>query len=143
MTGEILINDAPEDRCFGCGHSNDQGLKLEFRKTGDASVETTYTVPEHFNGQTGIVHGGIQATLLDEVIGMSIHVLLGKERGRIVTAEMKLRYRRPTPTGVPLAVRGRVVRREDSNLFCEAEIVDTDGEVLTQGEARWRHLPEG
>jgi uncharacterized protein (TIGR00369 family) len=139
---EWLINDGPDDYCFGCGQRNEGGLKLRFRKTGDASVETVYTPPKVYQGAPGVVHGGIQATLIDEVMGMAAHVGLGHDDGRIVTAELKLRYPRPTPTDVPLTVRGRLVRRDGSHLFLEAQICDADGQLLTEAEARWRHFPE-
>jgi uncharacterized protein (TIGR00369 family) len=140
---EWITNDGPEDYCFGCGQRNESGLKLRFRPTGDASVETFYTPPNHFNGAPGVVHGGIQAALIDEIMGMAAHVGLGHDdNGRIVTAELNLRYRRPTPIGVELHVVGRLVRREGTQLFLEAEIKDADGNVLTEGTARWRHFPE-
>ena len=137
-----IVNDGPEDYCFGCGQRNEGGLKLRFRPTGDASVETIYTPPDVYRGAPGVVHGGIQAALIDEVMGMAAHVGLGHDDGRIVTAELNIRYRRPTPMGQPLTVQGRLVRRDGTHLFLEAEICDADGNVLTEGKARWRHFPD-
>jgi uncharacterized protein (TIGR00369 family) len=135
-----IVHDGPEDYCFGCGQRNEDGLRLSYRRTSEASVECEYTVPEKFRGAEGIVHGGIQATLLDEVMGLAAHSSLRNEPHKIVTVDFRVRYRRPTTIGTPLLIRGRVDRVEDSNMHLTGEIVDADGEVLTEGEARWKRL---
>jgi acyl-coenzyme A thioesterase PaaI-like protein len=135
MTVEIVM-DGPDDRCFGCGQANHAGLRMRFRKTA-LGAEADYTVPDDYNGTPGVVHGGIQAALLDEVMGVGVHLLYPD--APIVTASFNLRYRRPVPTNTPLVIRSRVVREEPPSVFLEGEIT-SDGEVLTSAEARWRIL---
>lgn len=139
MSGWI-VNDGPEDTCFGCGQRNEQGLRMRFRKTSDTSVESEYTVPQHYGGSSGVVHGGIQAALLDEVMGMAIHVGEGEQKLRIVTAAFDLRYRRPVPTLTPLLIRGWVVGEDGPRFDLEGEIVGPEGQTFTQAKARWRVL---
>jgi uncharacterized protein (TIGR00369 family) len=127
-------------RCFGCGQDNDSGLRLRFRRTGEGSVEAEYSVPDHFRGAEGVVHGGIQATLLDEVMGLAVHTMLAGTDHKIVTAELNVRYRKATPTEVPLAIRASLTRVEGTNLFLSAAITDASGEVLTEADGRWRRL---
>jgi uncharacterized protein (TIGR00369 family) len=134
---EWLTNDG---RCFGCGRDNESGFRLRFRRTGEGSVEAEYTVPEHFRGAEGVVHGGIQATLLDEVMGLAAHTLLGAEDHKIVTAELNVRYRKAAPIEVPLTIRGALVRVEGSNMFFTGEILDGSGALLTDADARWKRL---
>ncbi|MGH2760418.1 MAG: PaaI family thioesterase [Actinomycetota bacterium] len=136
---EWLVMDGPEDTCFGCGQRNDLGLRLRFQLFEDGSVEAEYVTPKHFAGAPGVVHGGIQAAMLDEVQGIALHSALGPQ-ARIATADFRLRYRRPVPDEQPLVLRGRIVRSEDPSYFTEGEIVGADGEVLTRAEARWRRL---
>jgi len=138
MDGERIVNDGPEDRCFGCGHANPRGLRMVFRRTAEG-IECEYTAPDHLAGAPGVVHGGVQAALLDEVLGMAAHG--PEERLHLVTVDFRLRYRRPAATGAPLRVRGRLVRVEGRDRFLEGEILDGAGEVLTRAEARWRALP--
>jgi uncharacterized protein (TIGR00369 family) len=137
---EWIVRDGPDATCFGCGQANESGLRLRFRKTGDSSVEAPFDAPDHLRGAKGVLHGGIQATLLDEVMGKAAHVGLGPDDGRIVTADFNLSYRRVVHTGTALTVRGRLVRREDSNLFLEGEIVDETDTVLTTAQARWKKI---
>ncbi len=137
---EVIVNDGPEDRCFGCGHRNEQGLKLRFRVLENGDIETEYIAPEFFCGASGVVHGGIQATLLDEAMGISIHAAPGTEGLNAATVDFRLRYRRPTPTNAPLKIRSRLLRSEGRDYFVEGEIIDEAGVVLTRAEARWRSL---
>jgi uncharacterized protein (TIGR00369 family) len=136
----VLVNDDPGNRCFGCSPHNDRGLNLTFQKTGPGSVECHYTVSEHFCGAEGVIHGGIQAALLDEAMGMAAHAGSGDERLWIATAEFSLRYRRPAPVGVPIRVRGRLVRVEGRDFYVEGEILDPNGERVTVADARWRQI---
>ena len=85
-----------------------------------------------------MIHGGVQATLLDEAMGMAVRTAMGDDERWIVTAEFKLRYRLPAPTGRAVTVRGSVVRRAGDDFFTEGAIVDADGERLTIAESRWR-----
>lgn len=141
--GETWKNDGPDATCFGCGHRNERGLKMVFTRTGPLTVEATWEAEPHWCGAPSVVHGGIQAALLDEVMGIAGHCGYsedGAESFDLVTAEFQLRYRRPVPAGVTLHLEGRVDRVEGRDVFIEGEIRDAGGEVLTRGEARWRKL---
>jgi len=135
-----LVSDGPEARCFGCGQRNEHGLRLRFRRTGPAAVEAAYQAPEHFAGAPGVVHGGIQAALLDEALGFAANAADDRRDFDIVTVEFSLRYRRPAPTGQPLRIRGRLLRSEGRDFWMAGEIVDACEVVLTVAEARWRRI---
>jgi acyl-coenzyme A thioesterase PaaI-like protein len=141
--GETWRNDEPDATCFGCGHRNERGLKLVFTRTGPRTVEATWEAEPHWCGAPNVVHGGIQAALLDEVMGVAGHCGFdaeGAEPFDLVTADFSLRYRRPCPAGVPLRLEGRVERVEGRDVFVTGEIRSAEGEVLTRAEARWRRL---
>jgi uncharacterized protein (TIGR00369 family) len=137
---EWIVNDGPEDRCFGCGHSNPDGLRLRFRRTGPGAVEAPYTAPESVAGAPGVIHGGIQAAVLDEVLGMAASLDVDAPETSVVTVDFRIRYRRPAPTGRPLRARGRVLRVDGADVFVQGELVDESDEVLTRATARWRRV---
>ena len=89
------------------------GLHLQFLVTGPGVVECEYIVPAHLCGRPTVVHGGIQATLLDEVMGKAVQAGLPAEFSgrRCVTAGFSLRYRKPAPIGEPLTARGQLDRK--------------------------------
>lgn len=130
--------------CFGCGPANTGGLHLQFLVTGPGVVECEYTVPAHLCGRPTVVHGGIQATLLDEVMGKAVQAGLPPELAgrRSVTAAFSVRYRKPAPIGEPLTARGKFLRIEGSNVFVGGVLTDSAGNELTTAEARWRLLDD-
>lgn len=136
---EIVI-DYPDNGCFGCSPHNDHGMQLRFRRVSRGKAEAHYTVPEHMQGGPGVVHGGIQAVLLDETMGVAIHQLDDPGDPQVVTVEFHLRYRRPAPVGRALIVCGEVVRHDERDYWVEGTILDADRQLLTAAEARWRKI---
>jgi uncharacterized protein (TIGR00369 family) len=124
-------------RCFACGKDNPQGLKLEVRKTPDG-VELDYVLPEHFAGWQGIAHGGIVATILDELLAWAC-----TNAGRnCVTAEMTVRYRRPVKTGSPLRGFGRITGEKGKLLFTEARLLDESGTLVAEATGKMMAVKE-
>jgi uncharacterized protein (TIGR00369 family) len=139
--GEILVRDDSENVCFGCSPHNPRGLQLRFTRTGDNTVMCRFTAASHLAGAPGVVHGGIQATVLDEVLGVAAHTRFGsEEEPSLVTADFELHYRRPVPLGEPLVVRGELVRAAGRDLHVVGQIETEAGEALTLAEARWRRI---
>jgi uncharacterized protein (TIGR00369 family) len=140
MAGETEQAEGSYQACYGCGQKNAQGLRMTFAHLADGTAECVYTAAEHLAGAPGVIHGGVQATLLDEVMGHAIHVGDVDPDLDVATVDFSLRYRRPAPVGVPLVLRARLVRSEGRDFFVTGEIVSPKGEVLTTAEARWRRV---
>jgi len=128
-----MSNRQPSSRsCFVCGRENPVGLKVRWDQHPEAGeIRGTVTVPEHFNGYPGVTHGGIVAAILDETAGRTILMDGGFEE-LMVTAKLEVGYRRPTPTGVPLQVVGRLLKRSGSRAEAEAELRLPDGSVTAR-----------
>lgn len=138
----ITVDRSGVDRCFGCGLANDNGLQLRFERYGDGTVEVRHhTDPDHC-GLDSVVHGGIQATVLDEVMGIAAQLALPAEATDLacVTAEMQLRYRRPVPMANEVVARARVERIAEPDFFVVGAIVGPEGDHLTEATSRWRQL---
>ncbi len=119
-----------DNRCFGCGPANANGLRLEFLLASDGAVVSLPVVPEAFEGHPGFLHGGIIATLLDEAMSKAVRAL-----GRpSMTRKLEVEYLRPVPSGAPLRIEGRVVRSEGRKHWAEAVIVDAEETVLAQSK---------
>ena len=119
--------------CFGCSATNPQGLKLSFRHT-EQGCSTSCTVPGNLCGFDGLVHGGIIATLLDEVSGWAIFSHLGRLG---VTREMTTRYQKPVPINTELIIEGRIVSHDERTAVVRATIHSTDGMLLAEGDSAW------
>jgi uncharacterized protein (TIGR00369 family) len=124
---------AADGGCFGCSADNASGLQLKFFRR-DELVVAEHVVADHFHGAPGVVHGGIVATLLDEV---SCAAAVFTRDRHVVTGELSIRYRRPCPVEAPLALSARVV--DDAHpryLVVEAE-VRSAGEVVAQSSGKF------
>ena len=122
-----------EGMCFGCGKNNPIGLKLEFDLDEEnLSVEGRFTPRTEHEGYTGIMHGGLVATLLDEAM-----VKLVWDMGiSAVTASLEVRMVKPVPVGQELTIKGRVDTQQGRMIYTSAEVEDTDGNVLARGKAK-------
>ena len=88
--------------CYGCDPHSPQGLRMEFYEDGDDIVSVWNPRPE-FQGWVDTLHGGIQATLADEI---SSWVVFRKFQTSGVTSRMEVRYHKPIRT-----TGGRIVLR--------------------------------
>jgi uncharacterized protein (TIGR00369 family) len=115
---------------------------LGFEQYPDGTIETEHRTAPHHCGVETVVHGGIQATILDEVMGVAAQLGLSADDGTApcVTAEMQLAYRRPVPIDTPVVARSRLVRVDGRDLYVEGAIVADSGEVRTSATSRWRQL---
>ncbi len=125
--------------CFVCGLENPFGLKLHFYATGPDEVEVKYTVPDRFQGYPGVVHGGILASMLDEVLG---RVFMIDDPNRFMyTGRMTARYRKPVPTGKPLRMVGKIIKDRNRVAQSKAELYGPEGELLVEAEGLLIKLP--
>ena len=118
-------------RCFACGKANPHGLKLPVVEKSD-HVELDYTVPEDFAGWQGVVHGGIVATILDELLAYACN----QTDRSMLTAEMTVRYRRPVRTGQPIHGIGRITEDRGRLALAEARLLDRSGQLLAEATGK-------
>jgi acyl-coenzyme A thioesterase PaaI-like protein len=104
------------------GTANPIAPPLTVRMLDDATVVGECTMRQIHEGPPGAVHGGWVSTLLDQLLG---HATAASGNPGF-TAELTVRYRRPTPYGVPLTLRGRTDEVDGRRVRASAEIVVDD-----------------
>jgi acyl-coenzyme A thioesterase PaaI-like protein len=102
---------SPNAICFGCGPKNPIGLHIKSRPEGD-SVVADWTPGPHHTAFGDFVNGGILSVLLDCHGNMTAAYALMKARGLdsppgTVTAELAVKFLRPTPLGTTLHLSAR------------------------------------
>lgn len=124
------LSHAAQNRCFGCGEANPNGLQLEFLLADDGTVVCPVSIPDHFEGHPGFLHGGIIATLLDETMSKAV-----RARGlTAMTRHLEVDYRRPVPSCTPIRMEGRILRDDGRKHFVEAIIFDAESTPLAHGK---------
>jgi acyl-coenzyme A thioesterase PaaI-like protein len=126
--------------CFVCGLENPVGLRLAFYSSGPGEAICDYVAPDHYQGYPGVVHGGIVASMLDEIVGRA--AMADETERFMMTARLEIRYRQPVPVGTPLRLVGRLVSRRGRAAHATGQIVLPDGTVGAEAEALLVDLPE-
>jgi acyl-coenzyme A thioesterase PaaI-like protein len=142
LTSDVVTEEgrfeASPHACFACGELNANGLHLVLHVAGDTCWTEVALRPD-FQGWEGIAHGGILATILDEVMGWA----LASQDAWGFTARISIEYRRPVPIGAAIRADGRIVERRRRLLRTSGRIVDpTSGDVYATAEGLYVAAPE-
>lgn len=121
-----------DHNCFACGLENPIGMRLQI-ELGEGIAAARWTAGEHYVGWSDKLHGGIIATLLDEVMAWAPSSF----DSWAVTAEMTVRYRSPAMPGEELQAEGRVVERRRRIYDVRGEVRGGDGRVIAEGHGRY------
>jgi len=123
-----LIDDR---NCFVCGEENRGGLQLRFEidKQG-RKIRTEFVPTRIYQGYSGVVHGGIISTVLDEAM-TKLAFSLGLDA---VTGKLTVRFRNPLMVGERIVVSGELVKEGGKSIEARAEAVKDDGTVVASAE---------
>ncbi|NND82658.1 MAG: PaaI family thioesterase [Gammaproteobacteria bacterium] len=158
MSSDCTHKQPNASMCFICGRDNPFGLHMYFYDNQTDKVVGNITPDERYQGYPGVVHGGILASILDEVIGRV--AMIGDHHRFMMTVTLKVSYRLPVEVGTPLhavgeliKLRGRIGKASgkiylpDGAVACEAEmtLADMPAEIATESRIQslgWRVDPD-
>ena len=134
------MNKQPNsDHCFVCGRKNPTGLYMQFYDNGKDEVCSDYTVASRYQSYPGIVHGGILASMLDEVVGRV--AIIGDHHHFMVSVRLQVLYRHPVPVETPLKIKGRIVRLSGRLGKAQGEIILPDGTIACEASITLADVP--
>ncbi len=122
---------ADDGHCFVCGPKNPIGLKLDFSFDGK-TITTEFVPKKEHQGYMNIVHGGIIATLLDEVM-VKLAIELGMPA---VTAQMDTRLKKALHIGEKITVSAEILEARKKLLIASAKAVTVDGTVIAEAKGK-------
>lgn len=125
--------------CFVCGETNPLGLKLRFHTDGRVVTARFKPCPEHI-GFKGVVHGGITATVLDEIMVWACVVATKKFA---YCAELNVRYVKPLAPDQEVTVTSELVADRRGRIFeAKATVLDATGEPLVSATGKYMPIRE-
>jgi len=136
-----IINpfDADQNFCFGCGPKNQIGLKLLFEED-DNKVYASWEPDRLYQGYINVLHGGIIATLLDEVSAWCVYL---KACTAGVTSSMTVRYHRPVHISKgPVTVEAMITKKGKKSALISASLHDGEGRLCAEAELDYFIYPE-
>jgi len=121
--------------CFACGSNNGMGLGLKFYKHEDGTVFGNFFADPKFEGYSGIIHGGIVATLLDSAM---THCLL-MEGIPALTGRLSIKYSTPIRTGTDVKLEARIIDQFHEMFILEGKAL-VNGKKVASAEAKYKTM---
>ncbi len=117
----------PDYRCFGCDPHSPIGLKLEFSVDGQRVI-SEWQPRSDLEGYPGVTHGGILATLADEVGAWYLHAVRGTAG---MTRELHVSYHAPARAEQgPYRLEAHAVEEDAKSSLIEVTIHGADGTLF-------------
>lgn len=126
-----MLND--DQYCFACGPANPRGLQLHDFHFDGTYYSVKWEPLKYYQGWENIVHGGIVATILDEIMTR----LLTAFGHNVVTAEITVRYHHPAPIDQTLTAKSWLVSSKRRLYETKADLVSADGEMVASATAKF------
>jgi uncharacterized protein (TIGR00369 family) len=114
-----------DQSCFACGPQNKNGLQLNIIKN-QTGVQAMIDPPQWAQGYKDTVHGGIIATILDELAVWAAF----KEGSKSVTAELSMRIKNAMRTGQTYVADAKVINIKHRLIEAESRILDKDKNLI-------------
>ncbi|HET9772820.1 MAG TPA: PaaI family thioesterase [Acidimicrobiia bacterium] len=121
--------------CIVSGAANPMGLGMSLWRDGDEALARV-RLGHAFEGAPGRAHGGIVASIFDDVMG----IVLTIHSTPAFTARLTVSYLAPAPIGVELEFRARLTSREGRKLCMAAEATHK-GTLIAEAEGVFIALP--
>ncbi|MFH0896088.1 MAG: PaaI family thioesterase [Bacteroidota bacterium] len=129
----------PDYKCFGCAPHNELGMQMEFYVDGD-DVVSFWNPPAHLQGWINVLHGGIQAALMDEVAYWVVYAQL-KTSG--VTSRIEAKLSKPVFTNKgALKIVGRLIEMKRNIAVIDTAIFDHEGKKCVSGTVHYFTYPK-
>ena len=112
--------------CFVCGSRNPIGLKLHFHTDGKI-VRARFTPESAHNGFINVIHGGLLATVLDEIMVWGCAV---RTKQFSYCAEMTVRYVSPARPGETIIADGELVENKRGRIFLASGVLKREDDSI-------------
>jgi uncharacterized protein (TIGR00369 family) len=133
------MKELPHTRsCFVCGESNPAGLNLRFETDGNI-VQARFVPRMEHVGFKATVHGGLIATVLDEIMVWACAV---RTKKFAFCAELAVRFLNPLTPGQEVLLVGELLQDRRKLFEARAEVKDPSGKIYASGTGKYLPIKE-
>jgi acyl-coenzyme A thioesterase PaaI-like protein len=127
--------------CIGCSPRNPIGIKLDFFLDQKKSTVLSEWEPNpNFQGYQNVLHGGIQAMLLDEIASWVVYTVIGTGG---VTSQLQIRYRKPVYISEgPIRLKAWVDKKEKRLADIKTELYNGKDILCAEALVQYWIYPE-
>jgi uncharacterized protein (TIGR00369 family) len=119
--------------CYGCGEDNEHGLRLRPYHDGEWIV-AEYTAEKRHRGFSRVVHGGVIAALLDEILTCASSIAMDE---LAATVGLEVEFKAPMIIGERYLIRARHLGGKEGRHSSEGEITSESGKVIARGRGHF------
>lgn len=152
MKNQKAIQDYYPDElsyCYGCGRNNEYGHHIKSYWNGEETI-SHFTPKEYHIAIPGYVYGGLIASVIDchgtGSAALAAYKAENREPNtlptlRFVTASLQIDYLKPTPLGVELELRGKIIEVKGRKVVTEITAL-ANGQITAKGKVIAVQVPE-
>ena len=129
-----LFEKYTDHNCFACSSRNQIGIKLEIVQN-DENCFSDFILSNDYTGFPNIIHGGIQATVIDEV---GFWAMYNKYKTIGFTTRMTLDYLNKLEANTKLRAIATKIERNNTLVNVEVKILNKDNAVGTIGNLNYK-----
>ncbi len=127
-----------EHKCFACSKNNLSGLQMTFYEE-DGFVISEWQPKSEFQGYHNVLHGGIQATLMDEISSWCVQIKL-QTAG--VTSRLETKYKRPVYCDKgKIKLKAKIEEVIKNIAKVHVQLFDSDGNLCSESFAKFIVFP--
>lgn len=131
--------DHETNNCFACGTNNPIGLRLSFEES-ERFLHAEWMPTKEYQGYINVLHGGIIATLLDEIGAWCIYVKAGTSA---VTSILSVKYLKPVYLSKgKIKLDAEVIERKDDSAHLHCRLFDGEGKICADADIEYYLYPE-
>lgn len=120
--------------CFACSKHNPIGLQLNFFEDGD-DIISKWIPKKEYTGFHNVLHGGIQAVLMDEVAAWCVQI---KHKTSGLTTKLETRYKKPIYIdGGEITLKSRITNIKRNLVTIKVELFDHEGNLCSESEVQY------
>lgn len=97
------------------------------------ALEMTFKVRPEMANPTGLLHGGMQAAIIDDLIGMTAATL--GEEGFMLTIDLHVNFLGKVEVGQTVKGRARFIRSGKRIAHAVCELIDEKGSLVSRGDS--------
>lgn len=125
--------------CFGCCPDNPIGLKMKFKEDGEF-ITSEWNPSQHLQGYVNVLHGGIQATLIDEISSWTVYI---KAKTGGVTASLKVEYIKPVFINRGnILLKGKLINIDERIATINVELFNHENILCSKAVVNYYIFPE-
>ena len=105
----------------------------------EGEMEVRFVTRPEMANPAGLLHGGMQAAIMDDVIGMTSATV--EEGGFMLSIDLHVNYLGKIEAGQPVIARARIVRSGKRIAHAVCELMEEQGNVISRCDANLLRRP--